>query len=87
LNGFQRCTESGRKPDREGSSGHPSCLAICTAVRRSTSAYYHDVEPSLKKKIPVIWVNRTKQQLEPGQKKPDVEVSNLKEAAKLLGIG
>jgi 2-haloacid dehalogenase/putative hydrolase of the HAD superfamily len=51
------------------------------------ASYYHDVEPSLKKKIPVIWVNRTKQQLEPGQKKPDAEVSNLKEAAKLLGIG
>jgi 2-haloacid dehalogenase len=51
------------------------------------ASYYHDVEPTLKKKIPVIWVNRTKQQLEPGQKKPDAEVSNLKEAAKLLGIG
>ena len=38
LNGGQRCTESGRKPEREGSSGQPSCLAICTAVRRSTSA-------------------------------------------------
>ncbi len=51
------------------------------------ASYYHDVEPTLKKKIPVVWVNRTKQQLEPGQKKPDAEVSNLKEAAKLLGIG
>ena len=38
LNDGQRLTESGRKPDREGSSGHPSCLEICTAVRRSTSA-------------------------------------------------
>jgi len=38
LNGGQRCTDSGRKPEREGSSGQPSCLAICTAVRRSTSA-------------------------------------------------
>jgi len=51
------------------------------------ASYYHDVEPCLKKKIPVIWVNRTKQQLEAGQKKPDAEVANLKEAAKLLGIG
>jgi 2-haloacid dehalogenase len=51
------------------------------------ASYFHDVEPTLKKKIPVIWVNRTKQQLEPGQKKPDSEVANLKEAAKLLGIG
>jgi 2-haloacid dehalogenase/putative hydrolase of the HAD superfamily len=50
------------------------------------AGYYHDVEPCLKKKIPVIWVNRTKQQLESGQKKPDAEVSTLREAAKLLGI-
>ncbi|MGH2871836.1 MAG: HAD-IA family hydrolase, partial [Solirubrobacteraceae bacterium] len=49
------------------------------------ASYYHDVEPCLKKKIPVIWVNRTKQQLEAGQKKPDAEVGSLKEAAKLLG--
>jgi 2-haloacid dehalogenase len=51
------------------------------------ASYYHDIEPCLKKKIPVIWVNRTKQQLEAGQKKPDAEVSNLREAVKLLGIG
>ncbi len=51
------------------------------------ASYYHDVEPCLKKKIPVIWVNRTGQELESGQKKPDAEVSNLREAAKLLGIG
>ena len=51
------------------------------------ASYYHDIEPCLKKKIPVIWVNRTKQQLEPGQKKPDAEVATLKEAAKLIGVG
>ena len=28
LNGGQRCTESGRKPEREGSSGQPMRLAI-----------------------------------------------------------
>ena len=39
LNGFQRGIESGRKPERDGSSGHSSRLAICTAVRRRTSAY------------------------------------------------
>jgi 2-haloacid dehalogenase len=50
------------------------------------NSYYYDIEPSIKKKIPVIWVNRTKQQLEPNQKKPDAEVANLREAAKLLGI-
>jgi 2-haloacid dehalogenase/putative hydrolase of the HAD superfamily len=50
------------------------------------ASYYHDVEPCLKKKVPVIWVNRTKQTLEAGQKKPDAEVSSLREAAKLLGV-
>ncbi len=50
------------------------------------ASYYHDVEPCLKKKIPVIWVNRSGQQLESGQKKPDAEVKNLREAAKLIGV-
>jgi 2-haloacid dehalogenase/putative hydrolase of the HAD superfamily len=50
------------------------------------ASYYHDVEPCIKKKIPVIWVNRTKQALESGQKKPDAEVGSLREAAKLLGV-
>ena len=48
-------------------------------------SYYHDVEPCLKMKIPVIWVNRRKETLEPGQKKPTAEVKTLLEAAKLLG--
>ena len=51
------------------------------------SSIYHDVEPCVKEKVPVVWVNRNKEQLESGQKKPDAEVANLKEAAKLLGIG
>jgi 2-haloacid dehalogenase/putative hydrolase of the HAD superfamily len=51
------------------------------------ASYYHDVEPCVKKKIPVIWVNRSGQVLEPGQKKPDAEVKNLREAAKLIGAG
>jgi 2-haloacid dehalogenase len=50
------------------------------------ASYYHDVEPCVKKKIPVIWVNRSKQVLESGQKKPDAEVTTLREAAKLLGV-
>jgi 2-haloacid dehalogenase len=49
------------------------------------SSYYYDVEPCVKKKVPVIWVNRAKEQLEQGQKKPDAEVANLREAAKLIG--
>jgi 2-haloacid dehalogenase len=49
------------------------------------SSYYHDIEPCLKKRIPVVWVNRHKQKLESGQKPPTAEVANLREAAKLLG--
>jgi 2-haloacid dehalogenase len=49
-------------------------------------SYYYDIEPCIKKKIPVIWVNRSKQQLESNQKKPDAEVASLREAAKLLGV-
>jgi 2-haloacid dehalogenase/putative hydrolase of the HAD superfamily len=48
-------------------------------------SYYYDVEPCLKAKVPVIWVNRSKQQLDSSQKKPTAEVKNLLEAAKLLG--
>jgi 2-haloacid dehalogenase len=48
--------------------------------------YHYDVEPCQKKKIPVVWVNRHGQTLESGQKKPDVEVKNLKEALKALGF-
>ena len=49
------------------------------------SGYPTDVEPCLKQKIPVIWVNRHGEELESGQKKPDAEVATLKEAAELLG--
>ncbi len=51
------------------------------------ASYYHDVEPCLKKKVPIVWVNRSKQQLEGNQKKPDAEVATLREAQKLIGIG
>jgi 2-haloacid dehalogenase/putative hydrolase of the HAD superfamily len=51
------------------------------------SSYYYDVEPCVKKKIPVIWVNRHGDALEPNQKKPDAEVRTLREAAKLIGVG
>ena len=49
------------------------------------SSYYYDVEPCVKLKVPVIWVNRHKEKLESGQKQPTAEVGNLREAAKLLG--
>jgi 2-haloacid dehalogenase len=50
------------------------------------SSYYHDVEPCLKARVPVIWVNRKKETLEAGQRKPTAEVHNLREAVKLLGV-
>jgi 2-haloacid dehalogenase len=50
------------------------------------SSYYHDVVPCVKLRVPVVWVNRKKETLEPSQKKPTAEVSNLREAAKLLGV-
>jgi 2-haloacid dehalogenase len=50
------------------------------------SSYYHDVEPCIKLKVPVIWVNRNKETLEPNQKKPTAEVKTLLEAAKLLKV-
>jgi 2-haloacid dehalogenase/putative hydrolase of the HAD superfamily len=49
------------------------------------SSYYYDVEPCLKQKIPVIWVNRTGEELEPGARKPTAEVKSLLEAVRLLG--
>ena len=49
------------------------------------ASYYYDVAPCLKKKVPVVWINRSRDELEAGQKKPDSEVSNLREAAKLIG--
>jgi len=50
------------------------------------SSYHHDVEPCLKAKVPVIWVNRSGEALEPGAKKPTEEVKNIKEALKLLNL-
>ena len=48
------------------------------------SGYPTDVEPCLKQKVPVIWINRHGEKLESGQKKPTAEVKNFREAGKLL---
>jgi 2-haloacid dehalogenase/putative hydrolase of the HAD superfamily len=50
------------------------------------SGYDTDVEPCLKQKVSVIWVNRHGQELEKGQKEPTAEVKTLRDAAKLLGV-
>jgi 2-haloacid dehalogenase/putative hydrolase of the HAD superfamily len=49
------------------------------------SSLYYDVEPCVKAKIPVIYVNRTGEPLE-GKAKPTAEVATLAEAADLLGV-
>ncbi len=48
------------------------------------SGYPTDVEPCLKQRVPVIWVNRHGEKLEASQKKPTAEVKNFREAGKLL---
>ena len=50
------------------------------------SGYYTDVEPCIKQKIPVIWVNRHGEKLESSQKKPTAEVKTFRDAAKLLKV-
>ncbi len=50
------------------------------------ASHYHDVVPCVKARVPIIWVNRTKETLDSSQRKPTAEVPNLKEAAKLLGV-
>jgi len=51
------------------------------------SNYYYDVAPSLKAKLPTVWVNRHKEKLpDPKAKKPDLEVKNLRELADKLKV-
>jgi 2-haloacid dehalogenase len=51
------------------------------------SGYETDVEPCLKQRTPVIWVNRRGEEPpEQGKRKPVAEVKNLREAAKLLKV-
>ncbi len=49
------------------------------------NSWYHDVEPCMKEKVPVIWVNRRGEEIETGKKKPEAEVKSLAEAWELLG--
>jgi 2-haloacid dehalogenase/putative hydrolase of the HAD superfamily len=47
------------------------------------TSQYTDVQPCVKLKIPVIWVNRKKEEYE-GPRKPDAITKDLREAVKLL---
>ena len=48
------------------------------------SGYDADIAPCIKRKVPVIWVNRHNEKLE-GRKAPDATVKNFREAAAKLG--
>ncbi len=50
------------------------------------SGYETDIEPCIKQRVPVIWVNRHGEKLENNQKSPTEEVRTLRDAAKLLGV-
>ncbi len=47
------------------------------------SSFHTDVQPCMKLRIPVIWANRKKEELE-GQKKPEAVVKDLRSAVALL---
>ena len=49
------------------------------------TSMYTDVQPCMRLKIPVIWINRKKEEL-PGKQKPDAIVKDLREAVKLLKV-
>lgn len=49
-----------------------------------TASHHHDVVPCLKQRVPVVFINRSKQPLESSQKKPTAEASSLREAFKLI---
>jgi len=51
----------------------------------AAQSYFHDVVPSSRLGIPVVWVNRKGDPLEPGGPIPTHEVPNLTELANLLG--
>ena len=78
-----RSAPTSRTPrtSRRSSAASARRRAWSTSGRR----YYHDVEPCLKAKIPVIWLNRHDEELE-GRKKPTEQVKTLLDAAKLLGL-
>jgi len=52
----------------------------------AAQSYFHDVVPSSKLGIPVVWVNRKGSDVEPGGPLPTHEVRTLIELANLLGV-
>ena len=52
----------------------------------AAQSYFHDVVPTSKVALPVVWVNRKGDRVEPGGPIPTHEVRNLTELANLLGV-
>jgi 2-haloalkanoic acid dehalogenase type II len=52
----------------------------------AAQSYFHDVVPTSKLAIPVVWVNRKGSAVEPGGPVPTHEVRNLTELANLLRV-
>ena len=63
----------------------PNVAAVLNVTPNHLYQFTWEEYVCLKRKIPVIWVNRHGEQLEPGQKKPTEEVKTFREAGKLLG--
>ena len=52
----------------------------------AAQSYFHDVVPTRKLGIPVVWINRKGSRVEPGGPIPTHEVRTLAELANLLGV-
>lgn len=52
----------------------------------AAQSYFHDVVPTSKLAIPVVWINRKGSRVEPGGPLPAHEVRTLTELANLLGV-
>jgi 2-haloacid dehalogenase/putative hydrolase of the HAD superfamily len=52
----------------------------------AAQSYFHDVVPTSQLAIPVVWVNRKGDAVEPGGPVPTHEVRNLTELANLFGV-
>lgn len=61
----------------------------CTSGKRlchAAQSYFHDVVPTSKLGIPVVWVNRHGSPIEPGGPLPTHEVRTLTELADFMGV-
>jgi 2-haloalkanoic acid dehalogenase type II len=61
-------------------------LASGKRLLHAAQSHFHDVAPTAKLGIPVVWVNRTGSAIEPGGPAPTHEVRTLTELANLLGV-